>query len=75
MANNNNFSRREPQTYDLEDAVTASEKLAARSRIREILSHPRVPGIREQAVRINSIGTKLALDDLTEVVRALPHPF
>lgn len=33
------------------------------------MSHPRIPGIREQAVRINSIGTGLALDDLTEVVR------
>ncbi|KAH8144761.1 uncharacterized protein LAJ45_11262 [Morchella importuna] len=59
-------------TYDLEDSVTVSSKPAARSHIREILSLPRAHGIREQAVRVNSIGTGLALDDLTEVLKA-PH--
>lgn len=72
MANNNNDPWCESQTYDLEDAVTVSEKPAARSNIRDILSLPRVPGIREQAVRINSIGTGLALEDLTEVVHIPP---
>ncbi|KAF8543456.1 putative citrate lyase beta subunit [Trichophaea hybrida] len=55
-------------TYDLEDSVTLSQKLVARRQIFDILSLPRVPGIREQAVRINAVETGLALEDLTETV-------
>lgn len=60
------------QTYDLEDAVAVAEKPAARFGVRHVLSQPRALGIREQAVRINSVDTRFALDDLTEVVRVLP---
>jgi citrate lyase subunit beta-like protein len=55
--------------YDLEDSVTASKKPEARKNVRELLSRPRPTGIREQAVRINSVESGLALDDLKEVVR------
>jgi len=55
--------------YDLEDSVTPGKKAEARSNLRAILSRDRVPGIREQAVRINSVDSGYALDDLTEVVR------
>ena len=55
--------------YDLEDSVTPGKKAEARSNLREFLSRDRVPNIKEQAVRINSVDTGYALDDLTEVVR------
>ena len=55
--------------YDLEDSVTPGKKAEARSNLREFLSRDRVPNIKEQAVRINSVDTGFALDDLTEVVR------
>ncbi|KAL7272232.1 hypothetical protein RUND412_004960 [Rhizina undulata] len=56
--------------YDLEDSVTKSQKATARESVRHILSQPRAPGIREQAVRINSLCSKLAEADLEEVLKA-----
>lgn len=70
--------------YDLEDSVTPGKKAEARSNIRRFLSGtqgegrdaeeraPRrpAPGIKEYAVRINSVDSGYALDDLTEVVSA-----
>ena len=55
--------------YDLEDSVTPSKKPEGRSNVTEILNRERVPGIREQAVRINPVGSGLALDDLTEILK------
>lgn len=60
--------------YDLEDSVTPGKKAEARANIRQLFEQPRVPGIREQAVRINAVDSGLALDDLTEVVRVLSCP-
>ena len=54
--------------YDLEDSVTSSLKPQARSNIRQLLQQDPSPGIKEYAVRINSIGSGLETDDLTEVV-------
>jgi len=54
--------------YDLEDSVTLSMKADARRNILELLNRPRAPAIREQAVRINSMSSGLAEDDLREVV-------
>ncbi|KKY26092.1 putative citrate lyase subunit beta [Diplodia seriata] len=56
--------------YDLEDSVTPGKKAEARANLRQLLEKPRVPGIREQAVRINSVDSGYALDDLTEVLKA-----
>lgn len=58
-------------TYDLEDSVAPSRKAEARRQLRSFLEQPRARGIREAAVRINSVDTGFALDDLTEVVRGL----
>ncbi|KAL8663914.1 MAG: hypothetical protein Q9202_003463 [Teloschistes flavicans] len=57
-------------TYDLEDSVTPQRKAEARSNIRRFLQQPRSAGVRENAVRINAVQTGLALDDLTEVLKA-----
>lgn len=59
--------------YDLEDSVTPGKKAEARSNLRSLLEQPRVEGIREQAVRINSVDSGYALDDLTEVVCTLTY--
>lgn len=56
-------------TYDLEDSVTPTKKPEARANLTKFLQGPRVNGIQENAVRINSVDTPYALDDLTEVVR------
>jgi citrate lyase subunit beta-like protein len=56
-------------TYDLEDSVAPSLKASARSNLRSILSKPRPAGIKEMCVRINSVDSGLALDDLTEVLQ------
>jgi len=56
--------------YDLEDSVTPSQKNEARSNIRRFLDQPRATGIKEQSVRINAVESGLALDDLTEVLKA-----
>jgi citrate lyase subunit beta-like protein len=57
-------------TYDLEDSVAPHMKTEARHNLRELLKQPRPAGIRELCVRINSVDTGLALDDLTEVLKA-----
>ncbi|KAG9564153.1 beta subunit of citrate lyase, partial [Aureobasidium melanogenum] len=56
--------------YDLEDSVTPGKKAEARSNLQSILSRERVSGIKEQAVRINSVDSGYALDDLTQVLKA-----
>ncbi|MCJ1228399.1 hypothetical protein MMC12_005060 [Toensbergia leucococca] len=56
--------------YDLEDSVTTSNKAEARKKIRRFLDQPRAGGIKETAVRINAVESGLALDDLTEVLKA-----
>jgi len=56
--------------YDLEDSVTPTKKPEGRHNILQILNRDRVPGIREQAVRINSVGSGFALDDLTSILQA-----
>ncbi|KAL8774824.1 MAG: hypothetical protein Q9209_000763 [Squamulea sp. 1 TL-2023] len=55
--------------YDLEDSVTLGKKPEARRNIRQFLQY-RSAGIKENAVRINAVQTGLALDDLTEVLKA-----
>ena len=54
--------------YDLEDSVTPGMKAAARRNVKEILGRRRVGGIREQAVRVNSVESGLAEEDLRVVV-------
>ncbi|KAJ5683592.1 Pyruvate/Phosphoenolpyruvate kinase [Penicillium macrosclerotiorum] len=56
--------------YDLEDSVTPHMKAEARSLVRRALDHPTPAGIRERAVRINSVDSGLALGDLTEVLQS-----
>ena len=48
--------------------MTPHKKPEARSLVRRALDQPAPPGIRERAVRINSVDSGLALGDLTEVV-------
>jgi citrate lyase subunit beta-like protein len=55
--------------YDLEDSVAPDQKPSARRNLQTYLSQPRPPSIRELSVRINSISTGLALDDLTAVLQ------
>lgn len=55
--------------YDLEDSVPPHLKTEARHNLHHILSRPRPHGIKELCVRINSVSTGLALDDLTSVLR------
>lgn len=59
--------------YDLEDSVAPDRKGSARRELRQFLDSPRPKGVKEVAVRINSVDTGLALDDLTEVVRHEPQ--
>lgn len=49
--------------------MTTALKPLARSNIKELLRTPRAPGIREQALRINSVASGLAEDDLGILVR------
>ncbi|KAH0539117.1 hypothetical protein FGG08_004355 [Glutinoglossum americanum] len=56
--------------YDLEDSVTPTMKEAARRNVRGILERKRVGGIWDQAVRINSVGSGLAEEDLREVLQS-----
>ena len=55
--------------YDLEDSVTPALKAKARSNIRQLLDGQRSYTIRENAVRINSLQSGLALDDLTTILQ------
>ncbi|KAG8627586.1 hypothetical protein KVT40_005069 [Elsinoe batatas] len=57
-------------TYDLEDSVTPGKKPEARSNIQKFLSQDRPSSIKELAVRINSVDSGFALDDLTSVLKA-----
>lgn len=57
--------------YDLEDSVTPHMKAEARSLVRRAIDQPAPEGLRERAVRINSVDSGLALGDLTEVVSAI----
>jgi citrate lyase subunit beta-like protein len=59
--------------YDLEDSVTPNKKVEARKNLRHLLQQPRAAGIREQAVRINSVESGLALADLQEVVHIVSN--
>ena len=58
--------------YDLEDSVTPDRKAEARSTLRDFLQEPKPDGIKERAVRINSVDSGFALNDLTEVVCRSP---
>ncbi|KAJ5345042.1 Pyruvate/Phosphoenolpyruvate kinase [Penicillium brevicompactum] len=57
-------------TYDLEDSVTPHMKAEARNLVRRAIDQPSPSGIRERAVRINSVDSGLALGDLTEVLKS-----
>ncbi|KAK5725089.1 hypothetical protein LTR17_013288 [Elasticomyces elasticus] len=63
------FQALDSVAYDLEDSVTPSKKPEGRKNVLNILNQDRVPGVREQAVRINSVGSGFALDDLTEILK------
>ena len=54
-------------TYDLEDSVTPSLKKTARQNISRLLNGERSATIKENAVRINSLSSGFALDDLTAI--------
>ena len=56
-------------TYDLEDSVAPHMKAEARSNLRDILNKRRPTGIKKMCVRINSVDSGLALDDLSEVLK------
>ena len=57
--------------YDLEDSVIPSAKKDARKHIvNHLKDQGKSAGIREVAVRINSVDSGFALDDLNEVVFA-----
>lgn len=58
--------------YDLEDSVTMGKKAEARANIRKFLQQEPPAGIKDCAVRINSVGSGLEADDLAEVVRKSP---
>lgn len=60
--------------YDLEDSVITAKKVEARANICNILKEPRPRGIRERAVRVNSIASGVAEVDLGEVVRFALSP-
>lgn len=56
--------------YDLEDSVTPGRKAEARSLVRQELDKSNPEGIKERAVRINSVGSGLALQDLEELAKS-----
>ena len=56
--------------YDLEDSVTPGRKSEARALVRRALDQPLPSGITERAVRINSVGSGLALADMQEVLQS-----
>ena len=49
--------------------MTPSKKPEGRQNVLTVLNKDRVPNIREQAVRINPVGSGLALDDLTQILK------
>ncbi|KAF7878861.1 hypothetical protein EAF04_000064 [Stromatinia cepivora] len=56
--------------YDLEDSVTLENKEMARKNIVDFLKGERPKDVGEIAVRINSVSSGLALQDLTEVLKS-----
>jgi len=56
--------------YDLEDSVTPGRKAEARTLVRKAIDQEMPSGIKERAVRINSVGSGLALADLEEVLKS-----
>ena len=56
--------------YDLEDSVTPGRKAEARSLVRQALDQPLPSHIKERCIRINSVGSGLALADLVEVLKS-----
>ncbi|KAL8243618.1 hypothetical protein R6Q59_009876 [Mikania micrantha] len=56
--------------YDLEDSVTPGRKAEARALVRKAIDQEIPEGIKERAVRINSVGSGLALADLEEVLKS-----
>lgn len=56
--------------YDLEDSVTPGNKANARALVRKAIDQPTPSNVKERAVRINSVGSGLALADLTEVLKS-----
>lgn len=56
--------------YDLEDSVTPNRKTEARSLVRKALGQQLPTGVTERAVRINSVASGLALDDLTIILQS-----
>lgn len=48
--------------------MTPHKKAEARTLVRRAIDQPSPAGIRERAVRINSVDSGLALGDLTEIV-------
>ena len=61
--------------YDLEDSVTVGKKAEARANIHHFLEQEPPSGIKDCAVRINSVGSGLEADDLSEVVRSPTFQF
>lgn len=57
--------------YDLEDSVSPDMKSSSRHRLSEFLNLPRSEGVKEVAVRINSVDNGHGIDDLAEIVRIL----
>jgi citrate lyase subunit beta-like protein len=57
-------------TYDLEDSVTPAQKGPARSHVKEEIDKASPSQVRERAVRINSVGSGLALADLQVVLQS-----
>ena len=55
-------------TYDLEDSVALLKKAEARLILCKYLNQPRPAYIKDQALRINSIASGLAEQDLNDVV-------
>lgn len=56
--------------YDLEDSVTPQRKAEARALVRKELDKQSPEKVKERAVRINSVGSGLALQDLEELLKS-----
>jgi citrate lyase subunit beta-like protein len=56
--------------YDLEDSVAPAQKANARRLVKEEIDKEIPKGVRERSVRINSVGSGLALGDLQEVLKS-----
>lgn len=56
--------------YDLEDSVTPAQKPNARRLVKEEIDKAVPKNVRERAVRINSVGSGLALQDLQVVLQS-----